>query len=296
MPGENLSGSFADVPNSEAKQEAPEFEGPAGIDFSKQIFGGLTPHPLEIFKLILRQMIQIRDVMHEILCDKLIDKPLTQPVNFHRPSARPVKQGFFQFGRACLRQASSYRFPFFAVDFTSADGTTRWHLERDAIRRPLDDGDDLRYHIAAALEQNPIVDLQTEPADFIFIEKRGVPDGRAAKLHRFQLGYRCERAGAPDLHADIHEPRCGLPRGEFYSDRPSGGFRRTAEFDLQINRIHLYDNAIDFIIEIIAMRFPVLEKIDHFLERMAKLPMRIHFPAEACNPFEIFRLQMSSGV
>src|SRR5207249_10631336 len=136
MPGENLSGSFADVPNSEAKQEAPEFEGPAGIDFSKQIFGGLTPHPLQIFKLILRQMIQIRDVMHEILCDKLVDKPLTKTVNFHRPPARPVKQGFFQFGRTRLRKTSPYCLSFLPVDFTSADRATRRHLERDAIRRP----------------------------------------------------------------------------------------------------------------------------------------------------------------
>src|SRR5256885_9481501 len=30
---------------------------------------------------------------------------------------------------------SSDLFPFLAVDFTSADRTTRWHHERDAIRR-----------------------------------------------------------------------------------------------------------------------------------------------------------------
>src|SRR3989454_7651991 len=121
-------------------------------------------------------MIQIRDVMYEIFCDKLVHKPLTQTVDFHRPPAGPVKQGFFKFRRTRLRKTSPYRFPLLPVDFTSANRTTRRHLERNAIRRSLDHGDDLRYHVAATLEQNAIVDLQAEPADFIFIVKRGVPD------------------------------------------------------------------------------------------------------------------------
>src|SRR5262245_34151901 len=112
------------------------------------------PHPLEILKLILRQMIQIRDVMYEIFGHKLVHEPLTQTVNFHRPAACPVKQGFFQFRRTRLRKTTPYGFSLLPIDVTSADRTTRRHLERDTIRRSLDHGDDLRYHVAAALKQN----------------------------------------------------------------------------------------------------------------------------------------------
>src|SRR2546426_7052979 len=44
---------------------------------------------------------------------------------------------------------------------------------------------------------------------------------------------------------------------------------RSPELRLQIDRIHLGDNAVDLIVEIIAMRVPVLVKIDDFLKRMA---------------------------
>src|SRR5213594_2854495 len=44
------------------------------------------------------------------------------------------------------------------------------------------------------------------------------------------------------------------------------------------------------------MRFPMLVKINDFLERVAKLSVGIDFQSKAGNPFEIFRLQMLSRV
>src|SRR5207245_7491316 len=104
------------------------------------------------------------------------------------------------------------------------DITALGHLEGDAVRRHLDDAVDFRYHIAAALEQHPIVDLQAQPADLVFVVKGGVPDRGSAKLYGLQLGYRRERARAADLYADIQEPRCGLPSGKFHRDGPSWRF------------------------------------------------------------------------
>ena len=103
MSGENLRGSFTDVANPDTKKQAPELQGPACLDFPNQIFGGFRSHALQLFKLGLGQMIQIRDVMDEVPGDKLIDQPLTQPVDFHRSAAGPMKQGFLQLCRTRLR-------------------------------------------------------------------------------------------------------------------------------------------------------------------------------------------------
>src|SRR5206468_8037449 len=132
-----------------------------------------------------------------------------------------------------------------------------------AVRRALDNADDFRYDVAAALDENTIVDGEAEAADLVFIVKRGVANRGAAKLNRLEHGYWRQRARAADLDADIHEPRRRLARRELHGNGPSRRFRSAAQLRLQIDGIHLHDDAVDFVIEIVAMLFPVPVEIEH---------------------------------
>ena len=121
--------------------------------------------------------------------------------------------------------------------------------------------------------------------------KRRVANGGAAKLNRLELSDGRQRARAAHLDADIHEPRRRLACRELHGNCPSRRFRSAAQLCLQVDRIHLHHDAIDFVIEIVAMLFPVPVEIEDFLQRVAQLAVGIHLQAEPGNPLEIFRLQ-----
>src|SRR5437764_13172399 len=143
-------------------------------------------------------MVEIRDSVNHILRDQLIHEPLAQPIDLHRSPARPVQQRLLQLCRACLRQAATDRLAFLAVNLAAADRTARRHFEWDAVGRALDNADDFRYDVAAALDQDAIVDGETEAPDFIFIVQRGVANGGAPKLNRLEHSHRRYRARAAD--------------------------------------------------------------------------------------------------
>ena len=131
-----------------------------------------------------------------------------------------------------------------------------------AARLPfLDDLDDVRDHFAGALDDHGVADVQAQPLDFIHVVQRGTADRDAADLHRFEHGYRRERARAPDLKNDVVHDRRFLPRRIFVGDGPARGLRREAQFLLQRNFIHFDHDAVDFVRQLLALPFPRIDKL-----------------------------------
>src|SRR5437879_2927103 len=104
-----------------------------------------------------------------------------------------MEKRFFHFCRTSLRETAPYCLTFFAINFAATDRTPRRHFEWNTIRRALDDTDDLRYDITAALEQNAVVYLHAKPPDLVFIMSGRISNCGSAQLHGLELGNRRQR-------------------------------------------------------------------------------------------------------
>src|SRR5262249_29832760 len=126
--------------------------------------------------------------------------------------------------------------------------------------------------------------------------KSRVTNGCAAKLNRFQNRYRRKSPGAPNLDANIYQLRRSLPCAEFDRECPSWRFRCTAKPGLKVSGVDLNDNAVDFVIQIVAPFFPITTEVNHFIQRMAQLPMRIHFQTQLHDALQVLRLKRHAGM
>ena len=128
----------------------------------------------------------------------------------------------------------------------------------------VDDLGDFGDDIATALDLEPIPDLHAEALDFVHVVEGGVADGSAADRNRSEHGNRCELSRAADLHADVFQFGDACARGVFVRDGPARSFSSEAEFVLQCSAIDFDDDAIDFVRQRFALRFPLLNEIPDF--------------------------------
>src|SRR5260370_39084783 len=104
------------------------------------------------------------------------------------------------------------------------------HTKRPAIRAFFGDLQDMGDHLSGALDQHGVADLYAQPLDLVHVVECGAADSDAANLHRLQHCDRGERAGTPDLHANIVDHGGLLPRWIFVGDGPARRLGRRAPF------------------------------------------------------------------
>lgn len=90
---------------------------------------------------------------------------------------------------------------FFAYGMGTAFRAKVRKFEFDRIRRTFffDDLNNLRDYVTGALDYNRIANADVFAPDFVFIMQRGVGNDDAADIYRFQIGYRCQSTGPPNL-------------------------------------------------------------------------------------------------
>ena len=111
------------------------------------------------------------------------------------------------------------------------------------------DGDDLRNHIAGALDDHGVAGADVLAGDFVFVVQRGACHQHPADIDRQQFGDGRERAGAPDLDVDRLQHCDSLFGGEFPGDRPARSAADEAEAFLQREIVDLIHYAIDIVAE-----------------------------------------------
>ena len=153
----------------------------------------------------------------------------------------------------------------------SSSSRTAWLLQTGHVPKLVgfctlrllvqDDADDLRDHVAGALDDDcgvadSKVDAVTnriavvaDALDVIFIMQRRVRHDDAANGHRLEPRHRRQRAGAADLDIDALENRGRLLGGEFVRDRPARAARDKTEPVLPVEPVDLVDHAVDVVAE-----------------------------------------------
>ena len=121
--------------------------------------------------------------------------------------------------------------------------------------RPLvgDDADDLRNDVAGALHDDRVADAHVLALDLVLVVQRRVGDDDAADGHRLQPGDGRQRAGAPHLDVDAVEDGHRLLGGELVGDGPARRAGDEAQALLQVEAVHLVDDAVDVVGELGAL-------------------------------------------
>src|SRR6185437_2678495 len=126
------------------------------------------------------------------------------------------------------------------------------------------DVDDLRDHVAGALDHHRVADpdiaalaellaIASDTPDVVLIVQRHVLHDDAADADRLELADRRERAGAADLDFDVAQHGHGALGREFVCDAPARRSRDEAEPLLPVDAIDLVDDAVDVVVELGAL-------------------------------------------
>ena len=165
------------------------------------------------------------------------------------------------------------------------------------VLRPLVDHDidDLRNHVAGALDDDGVADpdiaalaqllaVAADALDVVLVVQRDVLHDDAADADRLELADRRERAGAPDLDLDVPQHGHGALGREFVRDRPARRARHEAEPLLPVDAVDLVDDAVDVVVEPGALLLDLAMKRDQLLDRVADFRQRIGLEAAALEP------------
>ncbi len=106
-------------------------------------------------------------------------------------------------------------------------------------------GDDLRDHVARALDHHPVAGAHAQPFDLIGIVQRRIGHGDAAHPHRLQPRDRGQLAGPPDLDVDGVQRGFGLLRRKFMRERPAWCAPDKAQPRLPVEPVDLVDDTVD---------------------------------------------------
>ena len=128
---------------------------------------------------------------------------------------------------------------------------------RFALRSSQHRADDARDHVAGADHGHDVADADVVVADVVLVVQRRVGDGRAADLHRLEHGVGVEHAGAADADHDVEQLRARVARAELVGDRPARVFAGGAELRLQREVVDLDHDAVDLVVERLALRLPI---------------------------------------
>ena len=110
----------------------------------------------------------------------------------------------------------------------------------------LDRPDDLGDHVARPLHHHRVAGADVPLGDHVLVVQRRAGDGDAADMHRFQLGNRGERPGAPDRDRNAVQHGFRLLGRELAGDRPARRAAGGAEARLPVEAVDLEDHAVDF--------------------------------------------------
>ena len=146
------------------------------------------------------------------------------------------------------------------------------------------DAQNLRDHVAGALDHHRVADARIQPFDLVFIVQGGVLHHHTAHRHRLEARHGRELAGAADLDLDIFQYRFGLFGGKFVGDGPARTSRHKTQPFLQIQPVDLVDHPVNVIAEPSALGFDVAIEFQDLFQRFTALDQRIDDEAVA---FEI---------
>ncbi len=243
--------------------------------------------------MFLGQAIDVRRVFHQALLEEHGGPLLPQPVNVHRPAADEVGEPAERLGRAGGVRAIAHRLPLRAHHLAAAGGASLGHDEPPlptaalAGHRPHD----LRDDVSGPLHDHRVADADVLAADVVLVVQRRLLDDDAAHLHRLQHGEGVEAAGAPHVDGDLQQLRRRLDGRELVGHGPARLSSHVAQPLLQRQPVDLHHQAVDLVLQVVALLHPLLVVAVDLLQMAAAGDVGVDAEAEVAQPVE--RLQVA---
>src|SRR5262249_19430090 len=155
-----------------------------------------------------------------------------------------------------------------AYHVAAAFRATLRHLEGLVATRMIfvvDDFNDFRDYVAAALDQDPISDFDTQALDLILIVQGSAADCGSADRNRLQSSDGGELSGTAQADQDVFDLGNPAASWVFVSDGPARRFSRKAQALLQANRVDFDDDAVNLVGEFLPHLFPLGDKLQHLV-------------------------------
>ena len=139
------------------------------------------------------------------------------------------------------------------------------------VARVCDRANDVRDHVAGALDQHTIAHADILFRDVIKVVQRGLFDGHTANFHRFQHGIGRQHARAPHVHADVIQLSGYFLRREFQRDRSARVLAHESQLFRQAQIVQLDHHAVDVEGDLVAFLQPAARAGQHFLQAFTAL-------------------------
>ena len=137
----------------------------------------------------------------------------------------------------------------------AAHGADLGHVPVDRIGRALVEHrpHDLGDHVTRLVHDDGIALAHVFAANLVDVVQRGARDGGAGNHHRVELGDRREHAGAAHLDANFAQDGLLFLGRELKGDGPARCAGSKAQVELLLKAVHLYDHAVDVVVQVTAM-------------------------------------------
>ena len=136
----------------------------------------------------------------------------------------------------------------------------RIHIGHRAVAA-FQHAENLRDHVAGALQLHRVTDADVFARDLILIVQRGVAHQHAADIDRLEVRARRQRAGAADLDFDAFQNGGGAFRGKLPGGRPARRAAGKTKPGLQGEVVDFIHHAVDIIGQFRAAKADFILKI-----------------------------------
>ena len=227
------------------------------------------------------------------VAEELGDEGFAEAFDGHDAARGEVAELFFEAGRTAGVDAAEVDFAFGSDESGLAAGAEigeAYLFGAAWVGCVFDYAGDLGDYVAAALDGDEVADADAEAGYFVGIVEGGAGDGGASNGNRGEDGDRGELTGAADLDSDVFDLSDAGAGGELECDSPAGGSTGIAEAALDLGRVDLDNDAIDFVTETVTSGLGFFDEGENFLDGRHGFAMGIDAKADGGEGVEGFGL------
>ena len=249
---------------------------------------------VERHELLDGELVDVTCVLDEAGVGELADPFLAEAFDVHRAAPGEVHDALHALHGAVDVDAVVVRLTFEPDERLPAVGALRGELPLPRALAALgeDRTDDLGDDIAGPAHDHRVALADVLPGHVVLVVQCGERDVGAPDEHRLEDRERRRPARAADADHDVAQDRRLLFGRELVRDRPARRTRRRSHLGALAEVVDLHHDTVDVVAERVALRFHLAAELEHRVEVVERLDVRVDREAEIREPGQ--RLGMRS--
>ena len=271
---QRLSGRRAHVADRQRDEQPPQGPVAGCLDARKQVGHAEVGETLDLVELLGREVEDIRFVAQATGLQQRDPRLVAEAVDVERTPGGKVKHPFTQLRRTRPRvRAPGVGLTLGADERRGALGALLRHDEHTfaAVAQGDDRADDLGDDVTRPPCDDRVTDEHALAPDLVGVVQGRHADGHPTHPHGREHREGRDPAGTPDIDRDVTQRRRHLFGRVLVGDGPARRLRGGAQPPLQAQVVDLDDDAVDLVLDVVAMLPPALDESLHRLDRRLHL-------------------------